>query len=92
VLKNPRDLRIPSELETEKISFLESLYDERLGLLENPPLSLSALQELIDITKGELESSLLSSDQHAKSSDKLSNLDLMWKIQQCIMTSRDKLE
>ncbi len=92
MLKNPRDLRIPSELETEKISFLESLYDERLGLLENPPLSLSALQEFIDITKRELESSLLSSDQRAKSTEKLSTLNLMWKIKQCILASKDKLQ
>jgi hypothetical protein len=57
VLKNPHDRRIPSELEIEKISFLDSLNDERLGLLDNPPLSISGLQELIDITKQELQSS-----------------------------------
>jgi hypothetical protein len=57
VLKNPQDLRIPSELETEKISFLDSLNEERLGLLESPPRSISGLQELIDITKQELQSS-----------------------------------
>jgi hypothetical protein len=33
VLKILDDRRIPSELETEKISFLQSLYDERLSLL-----------------------------------------------------------
>jgi hypothetical protein len=71
VLKNWHDNPIPSEVEIEKISFLESLYNERLGLLENPPLSISALQELIDITNQELYSSAISSVQRAKINENL---------------------
>ena len=51
VLKDTHDRRIPSELEIEKISFLERLYGEKLDLLENPPQSLGGLQKYIDITK-----------------------------------------
>lgn len=90
VLKNAHDRRIPSELETEKISFLESLYNSRSRLLQNPPLSITALQELIDITKQ--ESSLMSSPDKQRAAEKLSNLELMLKIQQCILASRVKLE
>ena len=39
MLKNLHDSRIPSELEIEKISFLESLYDEMSNLMKLQPIS-----------------------------------------------------
>ncbi len=45
LLKNMHDIRVPSELETEKISFLESFYQERLAQLETPTLSERDLQD-----------------------------------------------
>ncbi len=57
MLKTVHDLRLPSELETEKISFLDSLYQEMLVDLESPPLSERDLLKLIDITKQQLKSS-----------------------------------
>ena len=55
VLKN--DLQNPSELLTEKISFLESLYQDNFDVLEDPPYSERDLQKMIDIAKQQVKSS-----------------------------------